>query len=128
LFPHVQPGGFYAIEDLHTSYWDKYRSGPETAVAFLQGLVDDLNLRGRSGFGQPRNDPHYATLIGTLNDFERNLERREVSRAGRLEGGETRNRTGRNPSDLPWRPRVSARVDSLVPTPSRAHFDGACKG
>jgi demethylmacrocin O-methyltransferase len=74
LFPHVQPGGFYAIEDLHTSYWDQYRSGPETAVAFLQGLVDDLNLRGRSGYGEPRNDPHYATLIGTLNDFERTLE------------------------------------------------------
>jgi hypothetical protein len=74
LFPHLQAGGFYAIEDLHTSYWDHYRSGQESTVAFLHALVHDLNLHGRSGYGDPRNDPQYGVLIGELNPFERMLD------------------------------------------------------
>jgi hypothetical protein len=52
LFPYVKSGGFYVIEDLHTSYWMEYGghgtignpiAGPGTCVEFLKGLIDDMN-------------------------------------------------------------------------------------
>ncbi len=55
LFPFVKKGGIYIIEDLHTSYWKEYgaygtlknpKSGPGTAVRFLQNLIDDINFGG----------------------------------------------------------------------------------
>jgi hypothetical protein len=73
LYPHLKPGGYYVIEDLHTSYWDSYQSGNERTVAFLQGLVHELNLHGRSGYGTPRNDPEYAALQRDFNVYQRTL-------------------------------------------------------
>lgn len=52
LFPHVQSGGMYIIEDLHTSYWDGWgqECSPMTTIEFLKRLVDDINTVGaRSG-------------------------------------------------------------------------------
>ena len=48
LFPHVKSGGLYIIEDLHTSYWPGFGGGnhPGTAIAFLKGLIDDVNAVG----------------------------------------------------------------------------------
>lgn len=46
LFPHVAPGGFYAIEDLHTSYWSQYGGGrgkPETTVELLKRIAGSLH-------------------------------------------------------------------------------------
>jgi hypothetical protein len=74
LYPHLQPGGIYVVEDLHTSYMERFRAGERTALAFFQGLVEDLNLRGKSGYGCPRNDPLYSTLIGELTVYERTIE------------------------------------------------------
>ena len=48
LFPKVKPGGFYVLEDLHTSYWPQFGGklgGSKTAIAMLQGFVDDLHHR-----------------------------------------------------------------------------------
>jgi len=42
-FPMLAPGGLYIIEDLHTSYWDKYGGGvaaERSSVAFLKTLAD----------------------------------------------------------------------------------------
>lgn len=48
LFPHIKSGGMYIIEDLHTSYWPSYGGGnhPGTTIAFLKGLIDELNFVG----------------------------------------------------------------------------------
>ena len=51
LFGAVKPGGFYVIEDMHTSYWTgRYEGGPpghpDTSVKLVQGLLDAVN-RGR---------------------------------------------------------------------------------
>ncbi|MBA3958535.1 MAG: hypothetical protein H0X51_09130 [Parachlamydiaceae bacterium] len=52
LFPYLKSGGYYVIEDLHTSYWKGFggggtlsmpKSGPNTCTEFLKGLVDDVN-------------------------------------------------------------------------------------
>jgi hypothetical protein len=74
LYPHLKPGGCYAIEDLHTSYWEQYRSGQQRTVWFLRDLVHDLNLHGRSGYGTVRNDPEYAGLEPELNVYQRTVE------------------------------------------------------
>jgi demethylmacrocin O-methyltransferase len=73
LYPHLKPGGYYVIEDLHTSYWDNYKSGEVPTVRFLGGLVDDLNLHGRSGYGTLANDPDYPSYKGELNVYQRTL-------------------------------------------------------
>ena len=48
LFPHVKSGGLYIIEDLHTSYWSQFGGGSHegTTIAFLKGLIDDVNFVG----------------------------------------------------------------------------------
>ncbi|MGX7828490.1 class I SAM-dependent methyltransferase [Actinokineospora sp. 24-640] len=48
LFPAVRPGGYYVIEDLHTSYWptfggDTDLTSPRTTVGFLKTLLDGLH-------------------------------------------------------------------------------------
>lgn len=47
LFPKVSPGGLYAIEDLHTSYWSKYAGGapglPGTGIALIKSLIDGMH-------------------------------------------------------------------------------------
>ena len=50
LFPHLNNGGLYVIEDLHAAYWPEFdgqpanvRGEPPTAIAYLKDLVDGLN-------------------------------------------------------------------------------------
>lgn len=48
LFPLLEDGGIYAIEDTQTSYWPEFggsedRSDPSTTMAFVKDLVDGLN-------------------------------------------------------------------------------------
>ncbi|MEK6734861.1 MAG: ankyrin repeat domain-containing protein [Pseudomonadota bacterium] len=46
LFPHVKPGGVYAIEDLHTSYWMAYGGGylkQYSAIEYLKKFIDLLH-------------------------------------------------------------------------------------
>lgn len=47
LFPKLRPGGYYAIEDLETSYLTAYGGGPPghpgTAAALAKELLDDVN-------------------------------------------------------------------------------------
>lgn len=45
LFPIVRPGGWYIVEDLHTSYWPQYKGGYRNGnmIDFLKGLADNLH-------------------------------------------------------------------------------------
>lgn len=46
LFPLLRYGGIYAIEDLHTAYWNQYGGGhgrPGTAVELVKSLIDDMH-------------------------------------------------------------------------------------
>lgn len=51
LFPLVRLGGYYAIEDLETSYLPAYDGGPpgtsDTAAALAKSLLDDVNVGPR---------------------------------------------------------------------------------
>jgi demethylmacrocin O-methyltransferase len=74
LYPHVTPGGYYVVEDLHTSYWDQYRSGDQSMAMFLCDMVHELNLHGRSGYGAVANDPEYPSYRGELNVYQRTVD------------------------------------------------------
>lgn len=48
LFPEVKAGGFYAVEDLQTSYWPDFGGDPDveaphTSMNFLKRLADAVN-------------------------------------------------------------------------------------
>jgi SAM-dependent methyltransferase len=46
LFPRLDPGGVYVIEDLHCSYWEGFGGGlhaQRSAMSFLKRLVDVIN-------------------------------------------------------------------------------------
>ena len=46
LFPRLNPGGKYFIEDLHCSYWDAYGGGlrrTDSAIERLKVLIDLVN-------------------------------------------------------------------------------------
>jgi hypothetical protein len=53
LFPLLSPNGIYVIEDLQTSYWNRFSDDasagtngpaePLTSIKFLKSLVDGLN-------------------------------------------------------------------------------------
>ncbi len=56
LFPRVQSGGIYVIEDLHSSYWGG--TGPGSTIHFLKALVDEVNFIGaRTGRASQANVP-----------------------------------------------------------------------
>ncbi|MEI2419016.1 tetratricopeptide repeat protein, partial [Arthrospira platensis SPKY2] len=45
-FPLLRCGGIYIIEDIHTSYWEKFEGGifyPFSSITFLKHLVDVIN-------------------------------------------------------------------------------------
>jgi hypothetical protein len=51
LYPKINPGGTYLIEDLHTSYWPEYDGGllrAGTAIEYLKTLIDKLNAKHQS--------------------------------------------------------------------------------
>jgi|GEM_PF-2091200 len=59
LFPRVQPGGLYVIEDLHCSYWPSYGGGfrrPGSSIEWLKALVDTVNA------------DHWSAADGTEDD------------------------------------------------------------
>lgn len=46
LFPLVEPGGLYIIEDMHTAYWYSFDGGrgrPGTAVDLARRIIDDMH-------------------------------------------------------------------------------------
>jgi demethylmacrocin O-methyltransferase len=44
LFPLLNQGGIYAIEDVQTSYWENFAETGQTAMQFLLGLVNGVNF------------------------------------------------------------------------------------
>lgn len=46
LFSKIKPGGYYIIEDLHTSYWVEYKGGylkNDSTIEYLKRMIDLLN-------------------------------------------------------------------------------------
>lgn len=82
LFPAVNSGGLYIIEDVCTSYWQEYGGGGKigapapgsnTCIEFLKGLIDDLNYA--SGVNMCADfDKVKPKLKGTLKYYQKHIE------------------------------------------------------
>jgi cephalosporin hydroxylase len=52
LWPHLKPGGYYIVEDTHTSYLSNYRMGfrqPGTTIELLKKVIDDVHVMWHDG-------------------------------------------------------------------------------
>jgi methyltransferase family protein len=86
LLPHVRDGGVYVVEDLQTSYWEKYRGSsrpntPGTSMSLLQRLTDGLNY---AEFDIPNYEPTYTDVSITSVAFYHNIA--FVEKGPNLEG------------------------------------------
>lgn len=81
LFPYVNSGGMYVIEDLHTSYWREYggngtrsspKAGSETTIGLLKSLIDDVNYIGAST--QCADPAKASAALKNLNEYKRHIE------------------------------------------------------
>ena len=67
LFPLMDTGGVYAIEDLHTSYWLEYGGNipapRSTAVGFARELIDDVQVNDETFVRRPEWGPRPAPAI-----------------------------------------------------------------
>jgi cephalosporin hydroxylase len=61
LFPKLNDGGIYVIEDLHTSYWKEFGGsfGEYTTIDFLKTLIDDVNCDFALKVNRNRCDNRY---------------------------------------------------------------------
>lgn len=70
LWPAVQPGGFYFIEDLHTCYLERYGGGlrvDASTVEYLKRLVDGINRGREAGSFLPGlSELHFSESLATL--------------------------------------------------------------
>jgi hypothetical protein len=76
LFPHLKSGGLYVIEDLHTSYWEKYNGnkrgrGKKNAMGYLKNLLNEVNFVG-STIGTPSR-VHPFLRPPELSDLQRDI-------------------------------------------------------
>jgi len=76
LFPLVKAGGYYVIEDLHTSYLKNFLlDSPLPTTDFLKNLVDDMNMRGKSQYANKNLIvPHLKKQNISLNYYEETIE------------------------------------------------------
>lgn len=69
LFPTLQVGGVYLIEDLHTSYWHNYGGGYQrrgTGIEMVKELIDDMH-----GWHHARGEKHAPrTEVGSIKVFD----------------------------------------------------------
>lgn len=73
LWQHVNPGGVYVIEDLHTSFLMAFgEPGGLNTTTFLHLLMDDVGMYGAGGLGDVRNCIGYSDDL--LNDYQRTVE------------------------------------------------------
>jgi hypothetical protein len=52
LYPLMSPAGVYAVEDMHTCYWESYEGGLRrdgTFIEICKGLIDELNADQSEG-------------------------------------------------------------------------------
>ncbi len=77
LFPFVESGGMYIIEDLHTSYWKSYGGGgspknpiasPNSCITFLTKRIHDLNYCGAA-----TRCANFNPLQAELNEYQANI-------------------------------------------------------
>jgi 23S rRNA U2552 (ribose-2'-O)-methylase RlmE/FtsJ len=65
FWPHINDGGVFLIEDLHTSYWPKYGGGHKRAGTFIEYAKDLIDQQNAWHSRDPR------TLV--VDDYSRSI-------------------------------------------------------
>ena len=86
LFPYLNSGGLYIVEDLHTAYWTEYagsgnRENPDasghTMVTFLKNLIDEVNFVGAAtgrASHKLKNGAYSMEIVeDRLNEYRRDI-------------------------------------------------------
>jgi hypothetical protein len=68
LFASVRPGGYYVIEDLHTSYWPDFGGeappcSPRTTIGLLKDLLERLHVSEYAGGDLDRTQLTYPSEV-----------------------------------------------------------------
>ena len=90
LWPHLAPGGIYAIEDVHTSYLGRWSPGwrqPGTTIEVLKEIVDDVNWywHQRDAVLDDVESVHFYSELCVLTKPPPSWRRRRGSPAGNEE-------------------------------------------
>ena len=90
LFPLLQDGGLYIIEDAHTSYWNEWDGGYRrrgTAIEMAKSLVDDLHSwchqKGTSGANEDVCSVHSHDSVVVIEKHRRQRPGQMSSEGGR---------------------------------------------
>lgn len=92
MFPHLQPYGIYACEDLHTSYHSEFGGGYKSSFSFIGLLKESLDTlhwsryQGKAPFEEIKNELYGVHVYPSLAILEK--------RPARTFGGPTM--TGKN--------------------------------
>lgn len=70
LFPLLEHGGLYVIEDLHTSYWPDYEGGLKRSGTGVEFLKDKIDLMHRHYFTQGANRFDQLAPIASIQFFD----------------------------------------------------------
>ncbi len=67
LFPSLQDGGVYIVEDTHTSYWTPFQDADTTFMEWAKQRVDDVNAYH---FSKERDLSIWTTSVSTMQFFD----------------------------------------------------------
>lgn len=73
LFPRLNPGGVFIIEDMHTSYWKEYGGSfrrKTSSIEFFKKFIDTLNFHHIRKFGW-----HSQEEIELVSKFKESISR-----------------------------------------------------
>ncbi len=73
LFPKLNDGGIYVIEDLQTSYFDEYVSKGVNAVDYFKNLLDDIKFNGKNRYYQ-NFEVIEEGVIKKATEYEKTIE------------------------------------------------------
>lgn len=67
LFPTLNEGGLYLVEDTHTSYWPGYQDADQTFMDWVKDRVDDVNGYHRGGVAEL---PIWTTHVAGVHVYD----------------------------------------------------------
>ena len=78
LFPLLNSGGLYVVEDIHCCYWNNFSGGDTSFMDRMKELLDIINSHGKCGLAEIKNidkDNFYnEKRLGEMNWWEENVE------------------------------------------------------
>lgn len=82
LWPAMNRGGVFLVEDLHTNYWSEFGGGmgkPDTFIEFAKGLIDSQNAWHARDSVPPVDQ--YTSTVGGIHSYDSIMvfERDELS-------------------------------------------------